>query len=494
MGFKVDSSFLKFLTMGALGVRKVAVELRAMGFEPIELERYCASNKIWATKVKRLRLADLLCVKTGLRVEVRAKSDLKIRMSDAPNNPERTWDAGLRDQDVIALIACSSEGPVPLPADHAVYFTAKVLRDSVADSRLGPPKSASEGAERDRTWPAIVPSRSGKVSSIENGKLVVSMEGDGQPARKQTYSLAGKHAYVAPGQSFVADASILAGAPSELADLTSRLTETYQPLQEAVSINPLDRYAAAKALRFRTDLRDAALPLLEGELDREQDIRVTLEVAGSACALGSLKGQEKIAEILWSEDAPEMSMEAILLLTELGSGFATDQLREVVKADRFQSGERRQAAIWGLGKAGAKSYGDLVPLIGDADDNSAYHAIAGFGQDSPPPVITALINLLTGDNQRRAAAASEALRMIGSQEVLKQLVGAAGAGVTVTGKSWVLATLGKLSPDSVRAALSGNALLAQLEPMLLSSPSTNWLAQEDRVADLVFLHKQSLPT
>src|ERR1700730_3030356 len=115
MGFKVDTSFLRFLTMGALRVRQVAAELKQRGFEPIELERYCTSNKIWATKVKRLRLPDLLCVRTGLRAEVRAKRALKIRMSDAPQNPDRVWNAGLRNEDVVALIACSDgpDGPVP---------------------------------------------------------------------------------------------------------------------------------------------------------------------------------------------------------------------------------------------------------------------------------------------------------------------------------------------------------------------------------------------
>ena len=48
MGFKVDSSFLKFLTMGALGVRKVSAQLRERGFEPVELERYGSSNKMCA--------------------------------------------------------------------------------------------------------------------------------------------------------------------------------------------------------------------------------------------------------------------------------------------------------------------------------------------------------------------------------------------------------------------------------------------------------------
>ena len=70
--------------MGAAGARQVMSQMTAAGFQPIELERYCTSNKIWTTKVKRLRLPDILCVRTGTRIEVRAKSDLKIRMSDAP--------------------------------------------------------------------------------------------------------------------------------------------------------------------------------------------------------------------------------------------------------------------------------------------------------------------------------------------------------------------------------------------------------------------------
>ena len=100
MGFKADTSFLRFLSMGAVGVHRTMLRLRDRGFEPIELERYCGSNKIWTTKVKRMRLPDLLCVKTGMRVEVRAKTDPKIRMSDAPANPDRVRDAGLRDDDI----------------------------------------------------------------------------------------------------------------------------------------------------------------------------------------------------------------------------------------------------------------------------------------------------------------------------------------------------------------------------------------------------------
>ena len=136
MGFKADSSFLRFLSMGAVGVHRTMERLRDRGFEPIELERYCGSNKIWTTKVKRLRLPDLLCAKTGMRAEVRAKTDLKIRMSDAPANPARVWDSGLRDDDIVALITCFDTDGGPEPADDAVYFTVGALRASVDRSRL----------------------------------------------------------------------------------------------------------------------------------------------------------------------------------------------------------------------------------------------------------------------------------------------------------------------------------------------------------------------
>jgi len=490
MGFKVDTSFLRFLTMGALGVRRVAEELRDSGFEPIELERYCGSNKIWATKVKRLRLPDLLCVRTGLRVEVRAKSDLKIRMSDAPKNPDRVWDVGCRDDDVVALIACTDGPDGPRPADGAVYFTVRALRESVGESKLGPPKSASEGAERDRTWPATIPSRPGKVLSVNGEKLVVMMEGDDRPARKQTYTLNGKRPYVAPGDRFEADITMLAGAPQERADLSRYVGDCYNPLDDLRADSPIDRYAAVKALRFRSDLEGQALPALEDLLDAEQEIRVALEASGSAAWLGSDKGQERIAAILWNKEHREMSMEAILILSELGTDSAREQLRRAAADNQFKGDERRQAAIWGLGKAGVKAYEDLVPFIGDEEENAAFHAIAAFGSDTPRSVVDELITALLEGDPQRAPGASEALRVIDSPAVLEALVEASN---TKTGRSdWILATIGRLSPDMVRGHLRGSALLERLEPMLLVAQGANWLANEQATTDLTFLLKQSV--
>jgi len=487
MGFKTDTSFLRFLSMGALGVRQTMAQLRAAGFTPIELERYCGSNKIWMTKVKRLRLPDVLCVRTGLRLEVRAKSDLKIRMSDAPNNPERTWDAGLRDDDLVAFIAVSEADGEPRAADEAVFFTIGSLRQSVGQSTLGPPKSASEGAERDRTWPATVPTRVGTVREVNADRLVVEMHGDGNAARRQTYRLNGKHAYVRPGDRFKAEVSILAGAPAQCAEVGGYLNRAYEPLADLQAPDAVDRYAAVKALPYREDLRAQAVPALERLLGAEQEERVALEAAGSAATLGSGVGQERIEAVLWGDGRADLRMESVLILTELGSPFARRELVRIAGAPQFQGNEIRQAAVWGLGKAGLKAYEDLLPFIDDADENVALHAIVAFDGGTPEAVIRALVRDLAAGAPRRAPAASEALRMIGNETVVRILVEAVPGG-----NDWVLATLGRLPPGVVRPLLEGSALLPRIAPMLLLSEGANWLASEDRVMDIAFLVKQNV--
>ena len=72
MAFKRDWSFLDKITMGSVGTKRVIEILNAEGHQIIELERYCTSNKIWSTKIKRLRIPDLLCLRCGKRIESRA--------------------------------------------------------------------------------------------------------------------------------------------------------------------------------------------------------------------------------------------------------------------------------------------------------------------------------------------------------------------------------------------------------------------------------------
>src|SRR5260221_7876530 len=72
--------------------------------------------------------------------------------------------------------------------------------------------------------------------------------------------------------------------------------------------------------------------------------------------------------------------------------------------------------------AGLKRYADLLPFLNDAERDVVLHAIAAFGNDTTELVVIQLIAELTSGNERRAPAASEALRIIGSDVVLKNLI------------------------------------------------------------------------
>src|SRR5438034_1519900 len=104
--FKPSEVFLGYLTMGAAGSKATLEHLQGRhGHNVVSLERATTSNKLWATKLKRLRLPDLLCVNCGLRVESRAKADLAVRVSESASGAEgRNWDYGLRPADLIAVM------------------------------------------------------------------------------------------------------------------------------------------------------------------------------------------------------------------------------------------------------------------------------------------------------------------------------------------------------------------------------------------------------
>lgn len=92
--FKTDDSFLKKLAVGAAGTNATIENLASMGFTPIELERGSRGFKIWKKiKIKRVRVPDILCLKTGLRFESRGKTKVEISMSHSLKDPKRAWDA-----------------------------------------------------------------------------------------------------------------------------------------------------------------------------------------------------------------------------------------------------------------------------------------------------------------------------------------------------------------------------------------------------------------
>ena len=118
-------------------------------------------------------------------------------------------------------------------------------------------------------------------------------------------------------------------------------------------------------------------------------------------------------------------MEAVFIRTELRSPGAREVLLRIANDPAFCRRRNPPSYRVGTGNAGLKSYGDLVPFIRDPERDVVLHAIAAFGQDTPLPVVLQLIDELISGDDRRAPAASEALRIIGGGLVLKNLIEAA---------------------------------------------------------------------
>ncbi len=323
-------------------------------------------------------------------------------------------------------------------------------------------------------------------------RLVVQMHADAErPSRRQTYALSGKTAYADPGSAFEANATILAGAPSAPANLSTYSSLRYEPLEHLDTDSSVDRYAAVKALRYRQSADALVVRAIENLIHREGDQRVALEAAGTGATLGSELGRARLSTYIWdNDDLPELRMEAVFILTELGNSFARDQLKRVASDPRFTGDEIRQAAVWGLGKAGLKSYEDLLPFIDDEDEGVAIHAICAFDSDTPDDVLDYLVHDLVSGDRRLAPAASLTLRTIASDRALQALV--AMAGTTRPVPDWIVATIGLMPEAIVRRYVTSPYLLDRVSPVLLLLESSNWLSSETTLGDVSFLTKQNV--
>lgn len=493
MSFKTDISFLRYLTIGAVGVRRAMQDLKDRGFQPIELERCCASNKIWDTKIKRLRLPDLLCIKTGVRFEVRAKTNLEIKMSHSPNNPDRFWHAGLRNEDIVCLIKCFDRPSGIVAATQPNYFSVGRLKEKAMLASDSQTKGQSEGFEKTIEWRSTVPTRDGTILEVTPDKLVALWDADpNRKARTQTYFLKGKKPYLKMGDNFRAFTTIIAGSPTSTADLAKCSTRIYKPISALISQNEVDRFAAAKALRFLSRPPREATKALESLISGEPDPRIALEASGTAAYLGSSLGEGRLSSFIWGDNVDsDLRMEAVLLLSELrGSHFARDQLRCVATNSRFAGLEMRRAAVWGLGKDGLQTYDDLVGFIDDTDEQVALHAIAAFSVDTPRPVVDWLVGDLIRGDLRRASAASKALSTIASDYAINALATAGAA--QPPNDDWIIATLGLMPEAKVRQVVQCSHIINRLSPLFLLNDGSNWLADDAVSDDLRFLLRQTV--
>ena len=462
MGFKEDADFARFVSMGAVGAAAVAHHLSTeRDHQMIELERYAMANKVWQTKVKRLRLPDLLCVRCGLRVEARAKSKLGIVLSHS-DAPGREWDAGgMRDRDLYAFLRADLD-TFPPRTGPPTYFEAQALRSTEQHARRSAPKAASEGSEVTLTWPCWVPSASGRLLGIDESDHIVY---SGTSGRKGVYwqwrNWKGRRiVYTEDDGLFAGGDTIVAGivpAP-ESSDCPGDL---WDPGADIRSINDVDRYAGIKAsgAKLRTDLQDELSAVAE---DRSIDWRVRLEAAVTLARFDGDRWRQTIVDFIHDPAAtPKQRMEAVLAASELPADAASDALLGVA-SDVSHHPELRAAAAWGLGQGSAAQPELLLDLALDSEQIVALHAIAAI-DDLPDAAQRVLVEWLHGQDERKGDVASHLLSR--HQRIDLLLDAHEGGG---RARLRALSALGRLPREMVLLAAGGRVtaeVAALLEPM-----------------------------
>ena len=356
--FKTDESFLEKLAIGAIGTQKVIEDLKHQGHVPVELERGSTGYKIWKTiKIKRVRVPDILCVNSGIRVESRAKTNLVISMSHSSADDTRGWDFGLKDEDFAALVVCekSGEGPVDWLADNNVqYIKISDLRKALEDNKViqEKPKGAEEGFESRLTWPCSVASSDGQVIEISN-RVKFKRSSDN---RTISLALSKKGIELTPcvieGEQ-IKRHQILASVAPVLKEIPTREIDPqnyYQNLLTSASIS--DRYGAAKAYSFLECQFDKN-PLIDRINDSAEHIYVKLEAAAALTKSNAQIGYSFIESVL-NSDYLEHRLEAVIILGELHSE-RSGQLLIKILTDDSQHEEIRGGAAWALGELNLES-------------------------------------------------------------------------------------------------------------------------------------------
>ena len=356
--FKTDESFLEKLAIGAIGTKRVLEDLALKGHIPVELERGSTGYKIWKTiKIKGVRVPDILCVNSGIRIESRAKTKLVISMSHSSSDETRGWDFGLKNDDYVALVVCEKYGnePIDWVADENVQYIKIIdLRNAINANKViqEKPKGAHEGFETRLTWPSSIASSEGVITEISN-RIKFKRTSDNRiislSLSKRGITLT---TCVQKGDA-IRRYQILASVTPVLKDVPKREINPenyYRELLTSTSIS--DRYGAAKAYSFLNNKFDKA-PLIDRINDNAEHIYVKLEAAAALARSGVQLGYNFIKLIL-NSDYLEHRLEAVIILGELHYKSSGRLLIQVL-ADGTQHEEIRSGAAWALGELNLKS-------------------------------------------------------------------------------------------------------------------------------------------
>lgn len=492
--YKSDPSFLEKVTMGAAATTLVLHRLNDLGHDVIELERYSTSNKIWKTKIKRIRVPDLLCLRCGRRIEVRAKKRLAIIMSDSERE-RRSWDDGLRDEDLAIFV--KGDTPYDMPAwgrsPSLNAYRIGDLRATAHRSTARQRKGRDEGFEEQRVWPSWVPDYRATVLEVSADR--VRLVKDNGTVVSYPLSKRGFYPHVQPGQVIAAGEVIAASVVPTMANLEC-VGGTYDFTKDLHSSNPADAYAAVKALGFLEGMGRGALSNLRViPAGGHPEPLVQLEACASLARLGDDAGWEGIAGFL---DHIEHScrMEAVFVLGELNCPRARDLLLAVARGESHseQGSELRAAAVWTLGTQTFQTpIWDLIPFLGDPDPMVAIHAVAAVAPLVDASILYDLCRSL--GPPRISAGIVRAVVDAGCRDA-DSVAAYLFREATPEQRPWLVYLLGLMGEEAARPAIAAWAdqsqdVLPCLE-LLWQQHVPNWTNDLNTLNLISFTHKQRL--
>ena len=376
--FKSDDSFLKKLAVGAAGTNATIENLIAIGYSPIELERGSRGFKIWKKiKIKRVRVPDILCLRTGLRFESRGKTKVEISMSHSLKDPKRTWDAGMHDDDYVSIVVLNQTDDAPTYPERVSpvhYVSVRSLRDAFNSNQvtITKPKGVEEGSEIRVVWTSASANKDSIVQEVTGARVRLQPT---DQSRVQTIQLSRSKGSVnlTPLVSVndvvqanqivasVADARTTLPPPTKVDEnfFASRLT----------SMSLSERYAAAKALRYKGYSNPTKVILHKRMNDSVEDIYVQLEAAAALAAHGVEAGWEFLEDKIKSNAllVPlETQLETVIVTSEIAHKRSEDLLIRVLM-DRNRDEELRAGAAWALGQFETST--SALALIGTFNAN-----------------------------------------------------------------------------------------------------------------------------
>jgi hypothetical protein len=428
--FKSDDSFLRKLAVGAAGTNATINRLKAMGFNPIELERGSTGFKIWKKiKIKRVRVPDILCLNTGIRFESRGKTKLEISMSHSLNDPKRAWDAGMRDDDLVSIgvFEQNDDSPVDLQQISPIHFVSvKDMRKAFVAGQVSitQPKGVEEGSEIRVMWTCAAANQRSVVFAVESGRISLTPLPE---ARRQSIQLSrGKGKITLLPQVNAGDAVEANQIVASVVPVNTKLqcptsvSEAYF-IDKLASVNLSERYAAAKALRYRG--YTTAKPMLESRMtDADEDIYVQLEAAAALAAYDDPNGWAFMENKLRSPvmTVPlETQLETVIVASEIPKSRSEQLLIEVLR-DSQRDDELRAGAAWALGQfASATSATALVDTFNSSPLEIKVEAARALLRIAEPQIPHLIDLLKNGDPAKR------------------------------DGLSWVLARTGKFNPSDM---------------------------------------------